>query len=100
MVITKGWNPKRKFKPMVERETRIEENQATIKAIEQPLNQTEPSPIPSGSQGLDQPNFPVASHHSGNNRSVPKSHQSSQSQLVFRRRQGYKRKNKTSFSHR
>ncbi|MBW0545230.1 hypothetical protein O181_084945 [Austropuccinia psidii MF-1] len=33
MVITKGWNPTRKFRLLEERETRIRENQATMKAI-------------------------------------------------------------------
>ncbi|MBW0580795.1 hypothetical protein O181_120510 [Austropuccinia psidii MF-1] len=99
MVITKGWNPKRQFKLLEERETRIRENQATIQAIEEQLNQTEPTLNPPGSQGVEQPNSPVASCHSGNSRSVAKSHHSSQSQVVSRRRQGYKGK-KTSFSHR
>ncbi|MBW0465386.1 hypothetical protein O181_005101 [Austropuccinia psidii MF-1] len=33
MVITKGWNPTRKLRLLEERETKIRENQATIKAI-------------------------------------------------------------------
>ncbi|MBW0527925.1 hypothetical protein O181_067640 [Austropuccinia psidii MF-1] len=64
------------------------------------LNQTGPTLIPSGSQGVDQTSSPVASHHSATNRSVIKSHHSSQSQIVSRRRQGYKGKNKTSFNQR
>ncbi|MBW0518849.1 hypothetical protein O181_058564 [Austropuccinia psidii MF-1] len=88
MVITKGWNPNRKFKLLEERETRIRENQATIQAIEGQLNQTETTLIPSGSQEVDQPNSPVASHHSGTSRSVTKSNHCSQYQVVSRRRQG------------
>ncbi|MBW0465608.1 hypothetical protein O181_005323 [Austropuccinia psidii MF-1] len=80
--------------------TRIRENQATIQAIEEKLNQTEPTLIPSGSQVGDQPNSPVASHHESNGRSVAMSHHSSQSQVFYRRRQGLKGENKTSFSHR
>ncbi|MBW0483096.1 hypothetical protein O181_022811 [Austropuccinia psidii MF-1] len=34
MVFTKGWNPKRNFKLLKERETRIRENQGTIQAQE------------------------------------------------------------------
>ncbi|MBW0494737.1 hypothetical protein O181_034452 [Austropuccinia psidii MF-1] len=64
MVITKGWNPTRNFRLLDKRETRIRENQATIKAIEEHLNQTGPTLIPSGSQGVDQPNSPMASQHS------------------------------------
>ncbi|MBW0525629.1 hypothetical protein O181_065344 [Austropuccinia psidii MF-1] len=80
MVITKGWNTTRKFIFPEERETRIRENEATTLAIEEQLNQTGPTLIPSGSQGVDQPNSPVASHHSGHSISVAKSHHSSQSQ--------------------
>ncbi|MBW0536938.1 hypothetical protein O181_076653 [Austropuccinia psidii MF-1] len=83
---------------MEERENSIRENQATIQAIEEQLNQKGPTLIPSGSQGVDQPNSPVASHHLGTRRSVATSHHSSQSQVVSRRRQGYKGKNKISFS--
>ncbi|MBW0486074.1 hypothetical protein O181_025789 [Austropuccinia psidii MF-1] len=99
MEITRGWNPTRKFRLLEERATRIRENEATIQAIEQ-LNQTGPNLIPSGSQGVDQTNSPVDSHHSGIRRSVAKIHHSSQSQVVYRRRQEYKGKNKTSFSQR
>ncbi|MBW0487232.1 hypothetical protein O181_026947 [Austropuccinia psidii MF-1] len=60
MVITKGRNPNRKFKVLEERAARIRENKATIQAIEEQLNQTEPTVIPSGSQGVDQPKSPVA----------------------------------------
>ncbi|MBW0481255.1 hypothetical protein O181_020970 [Austropuccinia psidii MF-1] len=48
MVMTKGWNPNRKLKLLEEREARIRENKATIRAIEEKLNQTENSLIPSG----------------------------------------------------
>ncbi|MBW0530112.1 hypothetical protein O181_069827 [Austropuccinia psidii MF-1] len=99
MEITKGCNPNWQFKLLEERETRIRENKATIQAIEENLNQKGPTLIPSGSQGVNQPDYPVDSHHSGSNRSVTKSHHSSQSQIVSRRRQGYKGTNKTSFSH-
>ncbi|MBW0551947.1 hypothetical protein O181_091662 [Austropuccinia psidii MF-1] len=98
--ITKGWNPTRKFRLLKEREIRIRENQATIQAIEEQLNQKGATLIPSGSQGVDQTSSPVASHHSGTNRSVAKSHHYSQSQVVSRRRQGYKGKTKTSFKQR
>ncbi|MBW0577700.1 hypothetical protein O181_117415 [Austropuccinia psidii MF-1] len=100
VVITKGWNPNRKLKLLEERETMIRENQATIQAIEEQLKQTEPIIIASGSQGVGQFNSPVASQHSGTSRSVAKSHHSLQSQVVSRRRKGYKGKNKTSFNHR
>ncbi|MBW0560781.1 hypothetical protein O181_100496 [Austropuccinia psidii MF-1] len=100
MVITKGWNPNRQLKLLEERETRIRENQATIQAIEEQLNQTEPTLIPSVSQGLHQTSSPGASHNSGNRRSMGKSYNSSQSQVVSRRRQGYKGKNKIYFSRR
>ncbi|MBW0479829.1 hypothetical protein O181_019544 [Austropuccinia psidii MF-1] len=59
MVVTKGWNPTRKLILLEERKTRIRENQATIQAIEEQLNQTGPTLIPSGSQGVKQPNYPV-----------------------------------------
>ncbi|MBW0468002.1 hypothetical protein O181_007717 [Austropuccinia psidii MF-1] len=51
MLITKGWNPKRKFILLEARANRIRENQATIQAIEEQLTQTGPTQIPSGSQG-------------------------------------------------
>ncbi|MBW0552692.1 hypothetical protein O181_092407 [Austropuccinia psidii MF-1] len=86
MLITKGWNPKRQFKLLEERETRISKNQATIQAIEEQLNQTEPTLIPSGSQGVDHQSSPLASQDSGNRRSVGKSHNSSQFQVVSRAR--------------
>ncbi|MBW0481320.1 hypothetical protein O181_021035 [Austropuccinia psidii MF-1] len=68
MEITKGWNPTRKFRLMKESVTRIRENQANIQSIEEQLNQTGPTLIPSGSQGVDQPKSPVASNHSGTSR--------------------------------
>ncbi|MBW0543640.1 hypothetical protein O181_083355 [Austropuccinia psidii MF-1] len=76
MVITKGWNPTRKLRLLEEKATRIRENQATIQAIEEKLNQTGPTLIPSGSQGVEHCKSPVASNHSGTNRSVAKSHHS------------------------
>ncbi|MBW0490265.1 hypothetical protein O181_029980 [Austropuccinia psidii MF-1] len=100
MEITRGWNPTRQFRLPEERATRIMEDKATIQAIEEQLNQTGPNLISSGSQGVEQTNSPVASHHSGIRRSAAKIHHSSQSQVVYRRRQGYKGKNKTSFSQR
>ncbi|MBW0502275.1 hypothetical protein O181_041990 [Austropuccinia psidii MF-1] len=100
ILITKGWNPDRQFKLLEERATSIRENKATIQAIEEQLNQMEPILIPSGSQLVSQPETQVSSHHSGSNRSVTKSHHSSQSQVVSRRRQGYKGESKTFFSHR
>ncbi|MBW0513303.1 hypothetical protein O181_053018 [Austropuccinia psidii MF-1] len=87
MVITKGWNSNGKSKLLEERATRIRENKATFQAIEEQLNQTEPTLIPSGSQGVDQPNSPVASNLSGTSRSVAKSQYSSKSRVVCRKRQ-------------
>ncbi|MBW0514589.1 hypothetical protein O181_054304 [Austropuccinia psidii MF-1] len=100
IIMSKGWNPTRQFILLEVRENRIRENKATIKAIEEKLTQTGPTEIPSGSQGEGQISSLVASHHSETNRSVAKSHHSSQSQEVSRRRQGYKGKNKTTFSQR
>ncbi|MBW0548309.1 hypothetical protein O181_088024, partial [Austropuccinia psidii MF-1] len=100
MVITKGWNPTRQFRILEVRANKIRENKATIQAIEEQLTQTGNTQISSGSQGAGQISYPGASHHSETNRSVAKSHHSSQSQEVSRRRQGYKEKNKTTFSQR
>ncbi|MBW0468911.1 hypothetical protein O181_008626 [Austropuccinia psidii MF-1] len=100
MVLTKGWNPTRQFRLLEARENRIRENQATIQAIEEQLTQTGPTQITSGSQGAGQISFPVASYHSETNKSVTRSHHSSQFQEVSRRRQGYKGKNKTTFNQR
>ncbi|MBW0484819.1 hypothetical protein O181_024534, partial [Austropuccinia psidii MF-1] len=100
MVITKGWNPTRQFRLREVRANRIRESQATIQAIEEQLTQTGHIHIPSGSQGVDQTSSPVASHHSGTNRSVAKSHYSSQSQESSRRRPQYKGENKTTFNQR
>ncbi|MBW0563430.1 hypothetical protein O181_103145 [Austropuccinia psidii MF-1] len=100
MVITKGWNATRQFRILEVRENRISDNQATIQAIEEQLTQTGHIPIYSGSKGAGQISSPVASHHLETNRSVAKSHHSSQSQKVSRRRQRYKGKNKTTFSQR
>ncbi|MBW0498275.1 hypothetical protein O181_037990 [Austropuccinia psidii MF-1] len=46
---------------------------------------------------VDQTNSQVASHHSGMGRLVAKSHHSSKSHVISRRRQEYKGKNNTSF---
>ncbi|MBW0531884.1 hypothetical protein O181_071599 [Austropuccinia psidii MF-1] len=100
MVIPKGWNPARQFRLLEVRANRIRKNQATIRAIEEQLTQTGNTQIPSGQQGAGQIGSLVASHHSETNRSVAKSHHSSQFQEAFRRRQGYKGKNKTTFSQR
>ncbi|MBW0568396.1 hypothetical protein O181_108111 [Austropuccinia psidii MF-1] len=100
MVMRKGWNTNRQFQLLEERETKIRECQATIQAIEEKFNQTIPTLIPSGSKGVNRPDSPVASHHSGTSRSVTKSHHSSQFQVISRRGKGYKGKNKTSLSHR
>ncbi|MBW0518527.1 hypothetical protein O181_058242 [Austropuccinia psidii MF-1] len=100
MVITKGWDPNRQFRLLEVRANRIWENQATIQAIEEQLTQTGPTQIPSGSQGAGQISSPVASHHSETNKSVTRSHHSSQFHEVSRRRQGYKGKNKTSCNQR
>ncbi|MBW0533430.1 hypothetical protein O181_073145 [Austropuccinia psidii MF-1] len=100
MIITKGWNLTRNFRLLEVRANRIRENQATFQAIEEQLTQTGNTQIPSGSQGAGQISSPVASYHSETNRSLAKSHHSSQSQKVSRRRQGYKGKNKASFHQR
>ncbi|MBW0565394.1 hypothetical protein O181_105109 [Austropuccinia psidii MF-1] len=50
MVITKGCKPTRKFRLLDARANRIRENQATIQSIEEQLNQTGPTQIPSSSQ--------------------------------------------------
>ncbi|MBW0562215.1 hypothetical protein O181_101930 [Austropuccinia psidii MF-1] len=100
MIISKGWNRTRKFRLLEVKANRIRENQATIQAIEEQLTQTGPTQIPSGSQGAGQISSPVASNHSETNRSVAKSHHFSQSQEISSRRQGYKGKNKTTFSQR
>ncbi|MBW0475281.1 hypothetical protein O181_014996 [Austropuccinia psidii MF-1] len=73
---------------------------ATVQGIEEQLTQTDPTLLSPGSQGVDKPNSPVASHHSGTRRLMAKSHHSSQSQVVSKRRKGYKGKNKTYLSHR
>ncbi|MBW0532174.1 hypothetical protein O181_071889 [Austropuccinia psidii MF-1] len=100
MEITKGWTTTRKFRLLEERATRIRENKATIQAIEEQLNQKGHTQIPSSSQGEGQISSPVDSYHSETNRSVAKSHHSSQYQVVSRRIQGYNCKNRTSFSQR
>ncbi|MBW0528167.1 hypothetical protein O181_067882 [Austropuccinia psidii MF-1] len=100
MVITKGWNPTRQFRLLEVRANRIRENEAAIQALGEQLTQAGHTQIPSGSQGVDQTSSPVASHHSVTNGSVAKSHYSSQSQEVARKRQGHKGKNKTTFNQR
>ncbi|MBW0515204.1 hypothetical protein O181_054919 [Austropuccinia psidii MF-1] len=60
MVITKGWNPTRKFRLLEVRVNRIRENKATIQAIEEQLTQEGRTQIPSGSQGEGQNSSPVA----------------------------------------
>ncbi|MBW0592799.1 hypothetical protein O181_132514, partial [Austropuccinia psidii MF-1] len=100
MVITKGWNPTRKFRLLEARAQRIRENQATFQAIEEQLTQTGPTQIPSGSQGAGQISSPVASHRSETSRPVAKSHHSSKLQEVSRRREENKGKNKASFNQR
>ncbi|MBW0507945.1 hypothetical protein O181_047660 [Austropuccinia psidii MF-1] len=100
MVITKGWNPTRKFRLLEVRANRIRENQATTKAIEEQLTHTVNTQIPLVSQGVGKSRSPIASNHSVNNREVAKSNHSSQYQEVSRRGQGYKGKKKTSFSER
>ncbi|MBW0471788.1 hypothetical protein O181_011503 [Austropuccinia psidii MF-1] len=57
------------------------------------LNQAEHTLISSGSQGVTQPDSPVASWNSGTSISVAKSNHSSQSLVVSRGRQGSKGKN-------
>ncbi|MBW0529147.1 hypothetical protein O181_068862 [Austropuccinia psidii MF-1] len=100
MVITNGLNPNRQFKILEESAARIREDKATIQDIEEQLNQTEHTLIPSGSQGVNQPYSPEASHHSITRRSVAKNHHYLQSHVVSRRRKGSKGKNKTSFNQR
>ncbi|MBW0466753.1 hypothetical protein O181_006468 [Austropuccinia psidii MF-1] len=92
IVITKGWNPNMQLKVLEERASRIRENEATIQYIEKQPNQTENTLIPTGSQVLNLPDSPVASHHSGTIRSVAKSHHSSQRHVFSRRRHGSKGK--------
>ncbi|MBW0539660.1 hypothetical protein O181_079375 [Austropuccinia psidii MF-1] len=84
MVMYKGWTPAMQFRLLDVRGNRIGENQATIQAIEEQLTQTGHTQIPSGSQGVGQISSPVDSHHSETNRSVAKSHHSSQYQQVSR----------------
>ncbi|MBW0586362.1 hypothetical protein O181_126077 [Austropuccinia psidii MF-1] len=100
MVITKGWNPTRKFRILEVRANRIRENKTTIQAIEEQLTQTKNTQICSGSQRAGQISSPVASKYSETNRLVAKSNHSSQFQEVSRRRQGNKGKDKTTFSQR
>ncbi|MBW0568442.1 hypothetical protein O181_108157 [Austropuccinia psidii MF-1] len=88
MVINKGLNTNRKFTLLEEMEARRKENQAPIQAIEEKMNQTENTLIPSGSQGLKQPDTPVDLKHSRTSRLVAKSHHYSKLKVVFSRRQG------------
>ncbi|MBW0480736.1 hypothetical protein O181_020451 [Austropuccinia psidii MF-1] len=95
LLITKGWNPNRRFKILEEREARIRETQATIQTIEEQLHQAEHALFPSRSQGVNQPDFPLDSHHSG-----IKSHHSSHCHVHARRKQRSKRENITSLNQR
>ncbi|MBW0508097.1 hypothetical protein O181_047812 [Austropuccinia psidii MF-1] len=63
MVITKDWNPTRKFRLLEVRANGIRDNKATIQAIEEQLTQTGHTQIPSGSQGAGQKSLPASSHH-------------------------------------
>ncbi|MBW0544135.1 hypothetical protein O181_083850, partial [Austropuccinia psidii MF-1] len=72
MVINKGWNPTRKSILLEVRANKIRENQATIQAIEEQMTQTGHTHIPPGSHGVEKTRSPVASHHSGTNRSAAK----------------------------
>ncbi|MBW0579369.1 hypothetical protein O181_119084 [Austropuccinia psidii MF-1] len=100
MEITKAWNPTRQFRLLEARAQKMWENQASFQAIEEQLTQTGSTQIPSGSQEEGQISYPLASHQSDTNKSMTRSHHSSQFQEVSRRRKGYKGKNKTSFSQR
>ncbi|MBW0586130.1 hypothetical protein O181_125845 [Austropuccinia psidii MF-1] len=80
MIITKGRNPTRQFRLLEARANRIRDDQANIQAIEDQLTQTGHTQIPSGSQGAGQTSSPEVSYNSETNRSVAKSHHSSQSQ--------------------
>ncbi|MBW0482012.1 hypothetical protein O181_021727 [Austropuccinia psidii MF-1] len=84
----------------VARVARIRNNQVTIQSIEEKMNQKEHTMITSGSQGVNQPESPMASHHSSTRKSVANSHHSLQSQVVSRRRQGSKGKSKKIFNKR
>ncbi|MBW0498195.1 hypothetical protein O181_037910 [Austropuccinia psidii MF-1] len=100
MIITKGWNTTRQFRPLKVRGNKIRKNQATIKAIEEQLTQTVHIQIHSGSQGSGQINSALASNHSETHISVANSHHSSHSQEDSWRKQGHKGKKKTSFHQR
>ncbi|MBW0530541.1 hypothetical protein O181_070256 [Austropuccinia psidii MF-1] len=52
IIITKGWNPNRKFYLLKERPASIRENQATIQAIDETVNKKEHTMIPSYLQGF------------------------------------------------
>ncbi|MBW0495723.1 hypothetical protein O181_035438 [Austropuccinia psidii MF-1] len=97
MEITKGWKPNKQFKLLEERASRIQENQDKIQVIEGQWTQKENILTPSCSQGVDQLNSPVASHHSKSSKFVAKNHHYSKFQGVSRRRQGIKGKNKNTF---
>ncbi|MBW0491081.1 hypothetical protein O181_030796 [Austropuccinia psidii MF-1] len=97
MEITKGWNPNKQFKLLEERASKVWGNHFTLMAIEDKWSQKDHNFTPSGSQGVDQPNSPVASQHPEYSKSLARSHYSSQFQGVSRRRQGQKGNNMTSF---
>ncbi|MBW0483291.1 hypothetical protein O181_023006 [Austropuccinia psidii MF-1] len=58
--ITEFWIPNRKLRLLEERAARIRENQATIQAIEEQLNQKEHTLTPSRSQRVKQIDYSVA----------------------------------------
>ncbi|MBW0465337.1 hypothetical protein O181_005052 [Austropuccinia psidii MF-1] len=67
MVITKCWNINRQFKLLEKRKARIRKNKATIQAVEEELSQKEHSFTASVSQGVNQLDSPVDSHHASTN---------------------------------
>ncbi|MBW0468161.1 hypothetical protein O181_007876 [Austropuccinia psidii MF-1] len=62
--ITEIWNLNKQFKLLKESGAKIRKNEATIQDRDEQLIQKESILNPSGSQGVDQPNSQVASHHS------------------------------------
>ncbi|MBW0474190.1 hypothetical protein O181_013905 [Austropuccinia psidii MF-1] len=92
------WGSQQEVQILAEREARMRENQATIQDIEEQLNNKEHTLIPSGSQGVNKPDYLVGSHHLGTKQSVNKIHHSSQSQVVSRRRKISHGKKQTSLN--
>ncbi|MBW0501240.1 hypothetical protein O181_040955 [Austropuccinia psidii MF-1] len=83
MVITKGWNPN-----VQNLEGEGYQDKGKTSQYPRYRRTTEPGQptlIPSPSQGVDQPNSPVAPQHSGTSISVAKSNHSSQFQVDSRR---------------